>query len=153
MMKFQATIYICLSALCTMFTQANESESYPVFITEKQISAITLQDQSNAIKLKLLKAKLSKDEVIKILTSYRKVNRMQYFAYSHQIGGVSGSLSFSNGKIYKWSIEPGYAAIVQNDKGKEVFYLLHPELKTEHVLHPELKTEQTTEAIRQLKSK
>ena len=42
--------------------------------------------------------------------------------YDHQIG-VPGTVTLTDGKTYKWSIEPGYAATVKSADGKETFLL------------------------------
>ena len=107
---------------------ASAPESVPVFTTETQIVAVSRQDQSNAIKIKMVKREVLLSEVIKVLTTYHKVTRHQYMMYAHQIG-VLGTVTLADGKGYTWSIEPGYAATVKSADGEEV-YLLRPELKT-----------------------
>ena len=108
---------------------ASDTENVPTFTSEEQILAVSRQNQSNAIKTKIVKREVLLTEVIKVLTTYRKVTRHQYMIYAHQLG-LSGTVTLTKGKSYTWSIEPGYAGTVKSADGEEV-YLLRPELKTE----------------------
>lgn len=122
---------LCLFVLLVGATHAlaNDGGSVPVFTTEGQILAVSRQDQSNAIKTKMAKREVLLSEVIKVLTTYRKVTKHQYMVYAHQIG-VFGTVTLAEGTSYAWAIEPGYAATVKTAGGEET-YLLSPELKTE----------------------
>jgi hypothetical protein len=100
-----------------------------VFTTERQILAVAREDQTKALKRKVVKREVLISEVIAVITTYRKVKELQYMVYHHQIG-VNGTVSLTDGKTYKWSIEPGYAATVTAPNGDKV-YLLHPDAKTE----------------------
>ncbi|MCX7047701.1 MAG: hypothetical protein NTX50_19725 [Candidatus Sumerlaeota bacterium] len=124
-------VVICLLAFLIVSTYAltGDSERVPVFTTEKQILAVSREDQSNAIKIKMIKREVLLTEVISVLTTYSKVTRHQYMIYDHQIG-VSGTVSLTDGKSCKWMIEPGYAATVKSADGVEV-YLLRPDLRIE----------------------
>ena len=120
---------LCLLAFLAGTAQAlaSDAQHVPVFTTEGQILAISRQDQSNAIKTKMVKRAVLLTEVITVLTTYRKVTKDQYMIYAHQIG-VAGTVTLTGGKSYTWSIEPGYAATVTSAKNDEV-YLLRPELR------------------------
>lgn len=122
---------LCVLAFLVGATHAlaSDTENVPVFTPEDHILAVSRQDQSNAVKIKMVQREVLLTEVIKVLTTYRKVTKHQYMIYAHQIG-LSGTVTLIGEKKYTWSIEPGYAATVKSEGGKEV-YLLHPELKTE----------------------
>ena len=122
---------LCLLAFIVGGTHslAMDAKHIPVFATEEQILAVSRQDQSSAIRTKSVNREVFLTEVIQMLTTYRKVTKHQYMTYAHQIG-ISGTVTLTNGKVYTWSIEPGYAATVKSLDGEEI-YLLRPELKTE----------------------
>jgi hypothetical protein len=111
--------------LCCPAARAGEP-----FTDELSILAVSREDQTNALKTKLLKKEVSLTEVITVLTTFHKVTREQYLVYDHQLTGARGSVTLKGGKNYTWAIEPGYAATVKGAQG-DTTYLLHPKLKVE----------------------
>jgi len=124
-------IMLCVLAFLVSATHAlaGDTESVPVFTFEEQILSVSRQDQSNPINTRMVKREVLLTEVIKVLTTYRKVTKHQYMIYAHQ-PGLSGTVTLIGEKKYTWSIEPGYAATVKSEGGEEV-YLFRPQLKTE----------------------
>jgi hypothetical protein len=97
------------------------------FTQESAILALTREDQTKALKTRMLKKEVTVSEVIAVLTSFNKVTREQYLTCDHQASGVRGTVTLKDGKTYTWEIEPGYAATVTDRKGEKT-YLLHPNL-------------------------
>ena len=64
----------------------------PSFTDEASILAVSRQDQTDALRTRLLKKELMLPEIINVLTNYRKVSREQYSVYDHQ-GGARAGLS------------------------------------------------------------
>ncbi|MEI6150725.1 MAG: hypothetical protein WCS01_16635 [bacterium] len=71
---------LCLLAYMVGATHvlASDAKNFPVFTTEDQILAVSRQEQNNAIKTKMVKREVLLTEVIKVLTTYRKVTKHQY---------------------------------------------------------------------------
>jgi hypothetical protein len=101
----------------------------PVFTTEAKILAVSRHDQTQTITTKMVRREVLLSEVITVLTTHRKVSKLQYMIYQHQIG-VHGTVTLTDGKVYEWSIEPDNGAVVTTPQGENI-YLLNPDAKTE----------------------
>jgi hypothetical protein len=104
-----------------------ESRTGEPFTREPAILAVSREDQTNALKTRLLKKEVFLPEVITALTTFNKVTRDQYLLYDHQLAGAQGTVTLKDGKTYKWKLEPGYAAEVTSPGGDKT-YLLDPRL-------------------------
>ena len=96
-----------------------------VFADESAMLAITREDQTNAIAIRMLKNELTLSQAIVVLSTYQKVTRDQYMIYAHQ-PGARGTVTLKDGSVFSWEIEPGYAARVR--AGETTIYLLRPGL-------------------------
>ncbi len=98
-----------------------------VFVQEAAILAITMDDQTHALKTRAIEKEVTITEAIRVLTTYRVVTRDQYLNYDHTDGIACGSVNIKGQGTYLWAIEPGYAAVVTLPVGGKV-YLMRPEL-------------------------
>jgi hypothetical protein len=99
------------------------------FTTETNILAVSREDQTEALKTKVLEKEFTLRDAVVALTTFKQVTRDQYYIYAHRGIGAEGTVTLSGGKKYRWDIEPGYAARVADEQGA-VVYLLAPSLKT-----------------------
>jgi hypothetical protein len=99
-----------------------------VFVQEAAIRAVTMDDQTQALKTKAIDKEVTITEAIRVLTTYRIVTRDQYLNYDHALGVACGSVKIKGRGTFLWAIEPGYAAVVTPSQGGTV-YLMRPDLK------------------------
>ena len=124
-MRFLVVAFV----IAAPFVLAAESEQETTFTTESEILAVSREDQTDALKTKLLRKVVTLSDAISVMTTFKKVSKLQYLIYDHQIG-ARGTITLTGGRHFSWEIEPGYAARIRGDDGA-VVYLLHPDAKTE----------------------
>jgi len=123
------TKFCLLGFLVGSISLASDPKEVSVFTTEGKILTVSRHDQTQAIKTKMIRREVLLSEVITVLTTHRKVSKLQYMIYHHQIG-VRGTVTLTDDKVYEWSIEPDNGAVVTTPEGEKI-YLLHPDAKTE----------------------
>lgn len=100
-----------------------------VFINESVIMGVTRADPARVGKAEAGKKELTLSEVLRVLTTYKKVSREVYSTYHHLGATDSGSVTTRNGVVYLWQIEPDCAAVVIAGQGeRQTTYLLAPRL-------------------------
>ena len=122
------TRWLFLASLVILFASCATLHAEKPFTEEPAILAVERDDQTQALKTKLLKKEIVVTEVVKVLTTYRAVTRDQYLSCDHQIAGACGSVKLKDRGTCLWRIEPDYAAVVTLPGGVEI-YLLRPDLK------------------------
>lgn len=96
------------------------------FVDDASIVAISREDQTSALKARLLKKEFTLSEAISVLTTYKKVTRDQYIVYVHQ-PGARGLVTIRDGTVFAWEIEPTYAATLKSPATGTI-YLLRPDI-------------------------
>ena len=124
-MKTRFLIALCLSGVLLNTTWAAAEQT---FAKPSDLSAITREDQTKALKIKAIRSEVTLADAIQVLTTYRRVSKKEYMKLAHQIP-AKGTVTLTDGKQYKWEIEPDYAAKVINPDGA-VTYLLRPQKRT-----------------------
>jgi hypothetical protein len=99
-----------------------------VFVQETAILAITMDDQTHALKTRAIEKEVTITEAVRVLTTYRVVTRDQYLNYDHTDRIASGAVNIKGRGTFLWAIEPGYAAVVTPPVGGKM-YLMRPELE------------------------
>jgi len=104
-----------------LLKNASEPASDATFTAENNILAMSRDPKSKDLSLV---------EAIKVLTTYRKVSAAQYSALDHLSSSpaIKGQVTLTDGKVYTWNIEPGYAATLTGTE-RETIYLLRPDSK------------------------
>jgi hypothetical protein len=118
--KFAAIVFASSLAYCPALLAGEP------FTQESAVLAVSREDQTNALKARLLKEEVPLSQALAVLTTFKKVTQEQYLIYDHQVG-ARGTVTLKDGKTYTWAIEPGYAATV-TDAGGATTYLLPPRL-------------------------
>lgn len=122
-MKTIFILWISIIALSVASTAGADGR----FTDEASILAVTRQDQTPLLKIRMLKEELTLPQVLVVVTTYSKVDRDQYMVYAHQ-PGPQGTVTLKGDVTHRWEIEPNYAAKV-TDRDGNIAYLLHPRLK------------------------
>ncbi len=94
------------------------------FRDEKTILEVRRDDQSNALKIGLIKKEVLITDIMLSLSTFEVVSEDVYMKSSHRLG-VRGSIVLKDKGHYLWSIEPDYAAVLVDSSGKK-YFLLNP---------------------------
>lgn len=109
-----------------LITGRANCQAADTFTNDSEILAVSREDQTNAIRTKILKSEFTVSQAIVALTTFKKVTRERYLDFAHQIG-VTGTVTLKGGKTYSWSIEPDYSATVKDLQGEKM-YLVNSKL-------------------------
>jgi hypothetical protein len=115
-------VLVAIQSICFCGEAQQTSE---VFTTVSNIMAVSRDDQAQALKIGLVKKEVTIPDVVTFLTTFETVTKAQYMIYHHTIPGAKGTVTLTDGQIFNWELEPGYAARVEDAHGV-VTYLLSP---------------------------
>jgi hypothetical protein len=119
-LTFVVLVMIQLFCLCCEAQQTNA-----VFTTVSNIMAVSRDDQTQALKTRLLDKEITIPDIVTVLTTFETVTRARYMVYAHRPTGAKGTVTLTSGRLFKWELEPGYAARIEDTNGV-VTYLLSP---------------------------